>query len=145
MVIGFDLWSSFVIAAASFLTPLAAPEAISFLLVQCSLATLSARLYAYLLASPSAAIPIAFHQVISASRVTIDGVSAEDFPVQIVDFVRRWSEKTEIGTGRFVEWLDITVSKFYDWRERYGKVNEHNGWVPRDFWLERQSRRRQAA
>ena len=26
--------------------------------------------------------------------------------------------------------------KFYDWRERYGKVNEHNGWVPRDFWLE---------
>ena len=21
-------------------------------------------------------------------------------------------------------------------RERYGKVNEHNGWVPRDFWLE---------
>src|SRR5215831_689785 len=55
---------------------------------------------------------------------------------QIVDFVRRWSEKTEIGAGRFIEWLDITASKFYDWRERYGKVNEHNGWVPRDFWLE---------
>jgi len=33
-------------------------------------------------------------------------------------------------------WLDISASKFYDWRERYGKVNEHNGWVPRDFWLE---------
>src|SRR5258708_14855601 len=29
-----------------------------------------------------------------------------------------------------------TGSKFYSWRERYGKVNEHNGWVPRDFWLE---------
>jgi hypothetical protein len=29
--------------------------------------------------------------------------------------------------------LDITASKFYDWRERYGKVNEHNGWVPREF------------
>jgi putative transposase len=54
----------------------------------------------------------------------------------IVDFVRRWSEKTEISAGRFIEWLDITGSKFYDWRERYGKVNEHNGWVPRDFWLE---------
>ena len=53
-----------------------------------------------------------------------------------MDFVRRWSEKTEIGAGRFIEWLDITASKFYDWRERYGKVNEHNGWVPRDFWLE---------
>jgi hypothetical protein len=53
-----------------------------------------------------------------------------------VDFVRRWSEKTELGAGRFIKWLDITASKFYDWRERYGKVNEHNGWVPRDFWLE---------
>jgi hypothetical protein len=53
-----------------------------------------------------------------------------------VDFVRRWSEKTEISAGRFIEWLDITASKFYDWRERYGKVNEHNSWVPRDFWLE---------
>jgi transposase-like protein len=51
-------------------------------------------------------------------------------------FVRRWSEKTEIGAGRFIEWLNITASKFYDWRERYGKVNEHSGWVPRDFWLE---------
>jgi putative transposase len=53
-----------------------------------------------------------------------------------VDFVRRWSGKTEIGAGRFIRWLDITASKFYGWRERYGKVNEHNGWVPRDFWLE---------
>ncbi|HLK67609.1 MAG TPA: hypothetical protein VKU19_29435 [Bryobacteraceae bacterium] len=53
-----------------------------------------------------------------------------------MDFVRRWSEKTEIGAGRFIGWLDITASRFYDWRERYGKVNEHNGWVPRDFWLE---------
>jgi transposase InsO family protein len=55
---------------------------------------------------------------------------------QIVDFVWRWSEKTEIGAGWFIGWLDVTASKFYDWRERYGKVNEHNGWVPRDFWLE---------
>src|SRR5262249_16067061 len=45
---------------------------------------------------------------------------------QIVDFVRRWSDKTEIGAGRFIGWLDITASKFYDWRDRYGKVNEHN-------------------
>ena len=28
------------------------------------------------------------------------------------------------------------MSKFYDWRERYGKVNEHNRLVPRDHWLE---------
>jgi putative transposase len=55
---------------------------------------------------------------------------------QVLDFVRRWSEKTEISVGRFISWLGVTVSKFYNWRQRYGRVNEHNGWVPRDFWLE---------
>jgi hypothetical protein len=55
---------------------------------------------------------------------------------QVVDFVRCWSEKTEIGAGRFIHWLGVRASKFYDWRERYGRVNEHNGWIPRDFWLE---------
>ena len=53
----------------------------------------------------------------------------------VVDFVRCWSEKTEIGTGRFIHWLGVRASKFYDWRERYGRVNEHNGWIPRDLWL----------
>jgi len=50
--------------------------------------------------------------------------------------VRRWSEATEIGAVRFIHWLGMATSKFYGWRERYGCVNEHNGWVPRDFWLE---------
>ena len=54
----------------------------------------------------------------------------------IVDFVRTWSEKTGIPAGRFVAWLSITVSKFHDWKKRYGKQNQHNSWVPRDFWLE---------
>ena len=53
----------------------------------------------------------------------------------VVDFVRCWSEKTEIGAGRFIHWLGVRASKFYNWRERYGRVNEHNGWIPRDFWL----------
>lgn len=59
-----------------------------------------------------------------------------DLRDQIVDFVQCWSEKTEIGAGRLIGWLGITASKFYCWRFRYGCVNEHNGWVPRDFWLE---------
>ena len=54
----------------------------------------------------------------------------------MVDFVRRWSEKTEIGVGHFISWMGVRASKFYDWRQRYGRVNEHNGWIPRDFWLE---------
>jgi putative transposase len=54
----------------------------------------------------------------------------------VIDFVRRWGERAEIATQRFVRWLGVAPSKFYDWRTRYGKVNEHNHWVPRDFWLE---------
>ena len=54
----------------------------------------------------------------------------------MVDFFRRWSEKTEIGVGKFITWLGIRSSKFYQWQQRYGRVNEHNGWIPRDFWLE---------
>lgn len=53
-----------------------------------------------------------------------------------MDFVRRWSEKTEIGVGKFITWLAIRASKFYQWQKRYGRVNEHNAWIPRDFWLE---------
>lgn len=54
----------------------------------------------------------------------------------MIDFVNRWSGKTELPATRFVSWLGISSSKFYDWRGRYGKVNEHNAWVPRDHWLE---------
>jgi transposase InsO family protein len=50
--------------------------------------------------------------------------------------VRRWNERTEIPAGQFIGWLGITSSKFHDWRNRYGKVNEHNAWIPRDWWLE---------
>jgi putative transposase len=35
-----------------------------------------------------------------------------------------------------IKWIGLGRSKFYDWRRRYGKVNEHNAWIPRDFWLE---------
>jgi len=31
--------------------------------------------------------------------------------------------------------LELSAGKFYDWRSRYGAVNQHNAWVPRDFWL----------
>ena len=33
-------------------------------------------------------------------------------------------------------WLGLSSSKYYNWRSRYGKANEHNGLIPRDFWLE---------
>jgi len=54
----------------------------------------------------------------------------------VVDYVRRWNQRTEIPARQFVAWLGIGQSKFHDWKDRYGKRNEHNGWVPRDWWLE---------
>jgi putative transposase len=53
----------------------------------------------------------------------------------VVDFVREIRMKTEIGQGRLVWWLGIARSKFYEWKRRYGKANEHNGQIPRDFWV----------
>ncbi len=53
----------------------------------------------------------------------------------IIDYVRYWSEKTGIQKTRFIPWLGITTSKFFNWQQRYGKANGHNGLIPRDFWL----------
>jgi len=54
----------------------------------------------------------------------------------VVDFVNRWSRRAELAVKHMVGWVGIGASKFYDWRGRYGQVNEHNAWVPRDHWLE---------
>ena len=37
---------------------------------------------------------------------------------------------------RLLAWLGLGTSKFHDWKQRYGKANEHNAKVPRDWWLE---------
>jgi putative transposase len=54
----------------------------------------------------------------------------------VVDYVARWSPRTELPVQRFIAWLGIAPSKFYAWQKRYGRVNEHNALVPRDWWLE---------
>jgi len=54
---------------------------------------------------------------------------------EVIDYVRQWSDKTGIKAIKMVNWIGISRSKFYDWQDRYGKVNEHNAWIPRDFWL----------
>lgn len=55
---------------------------------------------------------------------------------EVVDFVRHWSQRIEISQVQLVTWIQISRSKFYGWKERYGKANEHNGWIPRDHWLD---------
>lgn len=53
-----------------------------------------------------------------------------------MDYIRHWTERAELPQQQFLGWLELESSKFHQWRQRYGKANEHNGQVPRDSWLE---------
>ena len=55
---------------------------------------------------------------------------------EVVDFVTRLAEKTELPVRGILRWLQLQPGKFYSWRERYGCANEHNGKIPRDHWIE---------
>jgi transposase InsO family protein len=55
---------------------------------------------------------------------------------QIVDFIRHWSQQTELSAATLLRWLGLGRQKYAQWRTRYGQANEHNGLIPRDFWLE---------
>jgi putative transposase len=54
----------------------------------------------------------------------------------VIDFVKTWSAETALPATRLVGWLKLGASKYFAWQQRYGKVNEHHTWVPRDHWLE---------
>lgn len=59
---------------------------------------------------------------------------------EVVDYIHYWSERTEVKSTKMVKWVGITRSKFYNWQDRYGRVNEHNALIPRDFWLTEQEK-----
>ena len=64
-----------------------------------------------------------------------------DLRDQVVDFVTEMSFKTNLSLKFFLSRLNIYAARFYDWRKRYGKVNVHNGNIPRDHWLEEWERK----
>ena len=55
--------------------------------------------------------------------------------------MRAWSSKTDLASDRFVAWIGIARGKFFAWKKRYGKANEHNALVPRDHWIEAEERK----
>ena len=54
---------------------------------------------------------------------------------EVVDYVRHWADKTNLPAATLIRGLGLSRSKYYAWSRRYGRVNEHNAWVPRDHWL----------
>lgn len=53
----------------------------------------------------------------------------------IVDYLKYWCERSEIPMFCLLIWLGLSSSKFHTWKHRYGKANEHNGKIPRDYWI----------
>lgn len=53
-----------------------------------------------------------------------------------MDYIGHWTNRAELPQKQLLAWLELGSSKFFQWKQRYGKVNEHNGCVPRDTWLE---------
>ena len=54
----------------------------------------------------------------------------------IINFINRWSERTDLPPLQLIGWLGIARSKYYHWREHYGHIIERTQPVPRDHWLE---------
>ena len=53
----------------------------------------------------------------------------------VVDFVRAFHTHTELSVRWIVDHLAIATAQFYRWTTRYGRVNTHNGQIPRDHWV----------
>ena len=58
-----------------------------------------------------------------------------DLRDQVVDFVKAFSTRKELSTSWVLDRLGIRAQQFYRWEKRYGRVNTHNGQIPRDHWL----------
>lgn len=50
--------------------------------------------------------------------------------------MKYWSQRAEQPVNQLLTWLGLAPSKFHTWKHRYGKANEHNGKIPRDWWIE---------
>jgi transposase InsO family protein len=49
--------------------------------------------------------------------------------------VRAFHTRTTLSVQWIVEHLAIAPTQFYRWATRYGRVNTHNGQIPRDHWI----------
>ncbi len=51
-------------------------------------------------------------------RKVQDSWAEPDIRDEVIDYVRYWSEKTEIKATQMIQWIEITRSKYYNWRSR---------------------------
>lgn len=63
-----------------------------------------------------------------------------DLRDQVCDFVRHYATLTGVVCVRLLAWIGLSPRKFHDWRDRYGRANEHNALIPRDHCITPQER-----
>jgi len=54
---------------------------------------------------------------------------------EVVEFIDKLHELTLISVKRLLSWLKLSPGRFYEWKKRFGVPNDHNGNIPRDWWL----------
>ena len=53
----------------------------------------------------------------------------------MIDYIGTWKTKTELTAGDLIVMIGLPKSTYHGWKGRYGKPNEHNGKIPRHWWL----------
>lgn len=53
----------------------------------------------------------------------------------VVETILSYRERTGISITELISHADISRSKFYQWKKRYGLLNRHNGKIPKSHWL----------
>lgn len=54
---------------------------------------------------------------------------------EVVDFVHSAHKLTGLSIASILVLLGLSSNRFYDWQDRKGKPNKHNGHIPKDTWL----------
>ena len=61
---------------------------------------------------------------------------APDIRDNVITKIDSLHEKTHVPLGTLLQAAELSWTKYYDWKKRFGVPNHHNGKIPRDFWLE---------
>ena len=54
---------------------------------------------------------------------------------EVVDFLKHLQHRSGLSLKRLLGWLGLAPGKYHEWQRRYGQANQHNGLIPRDFYL----------
>jgi len=60
---------------------------------------------------------------------------------EIVTHLGYWSRRAEFPVVKMLKEIDLAEWKFYQWKNRFGHPNQHNGSQPREYWLLREEKR----